>query len=382
MNYKEILKGIVNIINTTENSDIGFTNICTYVNKNCPEEFTENKDERIRKALIKSFEIYGLRALIIPGFSAEDVISWLEKQGEYTNFISKIQVGDKVTRNEDGVLVNLSQLNKVGKHAGKIESKFHEDDWVFIEEIEGYKRGPFQIKSVDEFGYNFDEYHIIPLMYEELLSKWTIQDAKNGDVLRIRNLTFIFKEITNNNACHKDAVVAYCSYEDNNDGFGVCGPDCITDLEIITPATKEQCDAFFAKMREANYKWNNEKKELYKVELSEEDKEILEALNDYVKNLDLLFSEIKIGDKDISSKEFREKVQHWLKSIKDRVHPQNNVFDEEPAQANKEWGKDDITRINEIIETLNIVQANRVRTQRMHYSIATIDKNIDWLKSL
>ena len=46
------------------------------------------------------------------------------------------------------------------------------------------------------------------------------------------------------------------------------------------------------------------------------------------------------------------------------------------------WSKDDITRINEIIETLNIVQANRVRTQRMHYNKATIDKNIDWLKSL
>lgn len=46
------------------------------------------------------------------------------------------------------------------------------------------------------------------------------------------------------------------------------------------------------------------------------------------------------------------------------------------------WNKDDIIRINEIIETLNIVQANRVRTQRMHYNKATIDKNIEWLKSL
>ena len=46
------------------------------------------------------------------------------------------------------------------------------------------------------------------------------------------------------------------------------------------------------------------------------------------------------------------------------------------------WSKDDITRINEIIETLNIVQANRVHTQRMHYNRAAIDKDIDWLKSL
>ena len=49
---------------------------------------------------------------------------------------------------------------------------------------------------------------------------------------------------------------------------------------------------------------------------SKEDEEIVEALNDYVKNLNILFSEIKIGDKDILSKEFREKVQSWLKTLK------------------------------------------------------------------
>ncbi len=40
-------------------------------------------------------------------------IAWLEKQGEHSNFLSKIQVGDKVTLNEDGVLVNLTQLKRV-----------------------------------------------------------------------------------------------------------------------------------------------------------------------------------------------------------------------------------------------------------------------------
>jgi hypothetical protein len=47
------------------------------------------------------------------GFSHKDAIAWLEKQGEHANFLSKIQVGDKVTLNEDGVLVNLTQLNRV-----------------------------------------------------------------------------------------------------------------------------------------------------------------------------------------------------------------------------------------------------------------------------
>lgn len=55
-----------------------------------------------------------------------------------------------------------------------------------------------------------------------------------------------------------------------------------------------------------------------KREWSEEDKEIIEALDFYVKNLDIFFSEIKINDKNISSKEFRENVQHWLKGLKNK----------------------------------------------------------------
>lgn len=35
--YKKILEGVVNIINTAEKSDIGFANICTYIGENCPE---------------------------------------------------------------------------------------------------------------------------------------------------------------------------------------------------------------------------------------------------------------------------------------------------------------------------------------------------------
>ena len=35
--YKKILEGVVNIINTTEKIDIGFANICNYIGENCPE---------------------------------------------------------------------------------------------------------------------------------------------------------------------------------------------------------------------------------------------------------------------------------------------------------------------------------------------------------
>lgn len=53
------------------------------------------------------------------GFSHKDAIAWLERQVEHANFRNKIQVDDKVKRNEDGVLVNLSQLNRVAKKQGE-----------------------------------------------------------------------------------------------------------------------------------------------------------------------------------------------------------------------------------------------------------------------
>lgn len=45
----------------------------------------------------------------------------LEKQAEHAKFCDSIHIGDKVTRNEDGVLVNLSQLDRVAKKQGEQE---------------------------------------------------------------------------------------------------------------------------------------------------------------------------------------------------------------------------------------------------------------------
>ena len=85
-------------------------------------ELKENKDkdEKTRKSLIILLQHF-CKGYRVPGLdfpvSYKDMLAWLEKQGEHSNFLSKIQVGDKVTRNEDGVLVNLSQLKRIAKPA-------------------------------------------------------------------------------------------------------------------------------------------------------------------------------------------------------------------------------------------------------------------------
>ena len=108
-------------------------------------ELKESWDERIRKAIIDFFKDakQGLELQErdnnqwqIEKF--EIFISWLEKQGEHANFRNKIQIGDKVTRNEDGVLVNLSQFERVVKKAEKQEQKsveWSEEDERMLNDI-------------------------------------------------------------------------------------------------------------------------------------------------------------------------------------------------------------------------------------------------------
>ncbi len=81
------------------------------------KESEESRDEKIRKALIETFKFWGAvkDCPYMLGISKEDALTWLEKQGEHKKFRDNIQIGDEVTRNKDGVLVNISQLKRKAK---------------------------------------------------------------------------------------------------------------------------------------------------------------------------------------------------------------------------------------------------------------------------
>ena len=85
--YKKILEGVVNIINTTEKSDIGFSDICAFIGENCPE-LAESEDEKIRKAIITFFESEddNTTYALVP---KKDILSWLEKQGNVNALIQE-----------------------------------------------------------------------------------------------------------------------------------------------------------------------------------------------------------------------------------------------------------------------------------------------------
>ena len=91
-------------------------------------ELKESDDKRVKNKLIEFFKGYSPDKEWWGNITQRDILTWLEKQGEHANFLDKIQIGDKVTRNEDGVLVNLSQLNRIAKSAEKQgeQSKKHD----------------------------------------------------------------------------------------------------------------------------------------------------------------------------------------------------------------------------------------------------------------
>ena len=88
---------------------------------------------------------------------------------------------------------------------------------------------------------------------------WTIQDAKDGDIIRLGIVTAIFKKYIGRDKC-----TCYCSFCKDG-GFEIPienGEDNVYGCYNAAPATKEQCDTLMEAINDARYEWDAEKKEL------------------------------------------------------------------------------------------------------------------------
>ena len=142
-----------------------------------------------------------------------------------------------------------------------VKPKFKVGDWIMIDK-------PCRIISINDNGNYIVQYCDIEKTLEQSkkfcesnFHRWTIQDAKDGDVLfhsdSASNGIFIFKEILQCGTIQK--VICYCDY-DSEDGFclGENHTCCWADSKILHPATKEQRDILFQKTKEAGYEWKSE----------------------------------------------------------------------------------------------------------------------------
>jgi len=252
--------------------------------------------------------------------------------------------------------------------ADKVEPKFKVGDWI----INNDKRiaVPTQILELEKYGYVTSRGYISFDKVKTDYHLWTIQDAKDGDVLANDHHILILRELGYSWAANgsPDSLYAYCGIKPNENfeleqkGYCFCGP-------LHThPATKEQRDLLFQKMKEAGYEWDFEKNKLKKIEQEPYPKTLskaielyyysygngkggfdnlsLEKFKDIVKTFvdDYGIQKPAWSEEDerryrglhnlIYSTQYcdsRKELSDWLKSLKDRVQP----------QLKQEWSEED-----------------------------------------
>lgn len=263
-----------------------------------PTDKDESEDEKIRKDIILFLRSHN-------GYMNPDEdwdfhnrwLPWLEKQGEqkptppiwkykkdHTPLLEDSLILNKygcVAKSPSGAIVSdawvidYAELAKLPKEEiekqseqktiNKFEPKFKVGDWVVGDE------GIFKITQYEDiWGYEltgvtgYVAHFISPDYVESNFHLWTIDEARDADVLV--HSSFMFKDyifIYNNTSI----LQAYCYYSNDVNQFIVVDKrhPCPWDMQEATPATKEQCDLLFQKMKEVGYEWDANKKELRKL---------------------------------------------------------------------------------------------------------------------
>ena len=139
-----------------------------------------------------------------------------------------------------------------------IAPKFKVGDWIVRSngssdvpiQVYGLKRGRYLVTNMlgskCELMINRqDEWHL-----------WTILDVIDGDVLALNGKPFIYS--------HNKYGKNYCYIDD-------CGQfrvnfNLVLEGNCVWPATKQERDLLFSKMREVGYEWDADKKELRKIQ--------------------------------------------------------------------------------------------------------------------
>jgi hypothetical protein len=330
-------------------------------------ELEEPEDERIKEELKKVLdECLNVRPQIVEETQYIRLIDWLEKQQKPAD---KIQLGKKykciasprysafvkgeIYKPEDKFLCSLMNFcsdcfepieDGEQKPADKVKPKFKVGDWV-IDKQDIVHQIANVIENVTYHTYGYD---IVGGGYfndnTEGVRLWTIQDAKDGDVLYMDNglstCTFIYKSIDN------VIIQKYASY--NKFGFEGTTYLVLND-GYVCPATKEQRDLLFQKMKDAGYEWDAEKKEVKKIE-QKQDVSIQINPSDYINDM---------GG--------------------------NGCYLKNTAQASA-WSEEDEKYLNFIIATMKTLQVkcteNEIKRHSNSQAAPYYFKVINWLKSL
>ena len=249
-------------------------------------ELKKSENERIRGELINFVKSR------LAGFpQCEKYIAWLETQGEQksvwhnedeepqrgslillimqsgTPIVAKIIEPNHTFNHGERWAYIDDLLEKQVDNADKVEPKFKVGDWVVYCgktcKITGLHNGVFTITNQDG-SYFFNQ---VESTTEPVFHLWTIQDAKDGDVLCYKDEISLYKHDIKNYTKQETifgGFVYYCCCDGKRFIVDSIYSLIEQDKMNIHPATKEQRDLLFQKMKEVGYEWNTDKKELIK----------------------------------------------------------------------------------------------------------------------
>ena len=375
-------------------------------------ELQESEDEMVRNEMISYFkQINYDNAHTWNGVNLNKFVDWLEKQGEQKPIISDDALREGIAhfgitqRQIDNWLKKYVDVEKQReqKPADKVEPKFHEGNWI-VEDVDASTWLVTKVFTTEE---NVTAYNMINQKGRTFVIGshnidyryhfWTIKDAKDGDVLCYKDEISVYKHIIKN--CTKQETtfggfVYHCCYDGKR--FITDSLYSLTEQDKmdIHPATKEQRDLLFKKMREAGYEWDAEMKELKKIDNEEfygedygidslyhaqrileetlgevagyqsddgilEHKCAISAVKQLAKQKSVEWSE---EDEEIHRKcicamrasacgfpeeeKFVEQVDNWLKSLKYRIQPK------------QEWSEEDENRFTNLISVVKCSKEN------------------------
>jgi hypothetical protein len=393
----------------------------------------ESEDERIRKWIVSELKgsLHNIEALYSRDYDNRDkddiiredclrkALAWLEKQGKQESvvdtkvIIPKFRVGD-IVKSKSQPMLSPRKIISIGKDCYWCEDRgcigfAWEDDCEIVEQNPDDKVEP-KFKTGDWVVYDHRAYQVVELPKEGYINlglrrngkiefapstycrHWTIQDAKDGDVLAYRGeqWIFIYKE-------RKDETLIEYYALASEKGLTINDVALTVLLSCIVPATKEQREQLEKAMADAGYKWNPDEKKMEKIEQKpaewhREDEQNLNACLGFIPDEYLrrwLTDVIRVKyDKSAWSEadeEIKKKVMHslsldgrisnteltdiynWLKSLKDRVQPK------------QEWSEEDENHVKSILSTIECCKAQFPNSQAV---VEAYNADIEWLKSI
>ena len=270
-----------------------------------------------------------------------DGLEWLVKEkhedGNYT-----IVCADR----DDCVLLDDKWELVEQKPADKVKPKFEIGDLITNGILVG------KIDRIYEWGYHVyfgDYYSDVPDV--ENWHKWTIQDAKDGDVLAAHECLVLFKEIDGLN------IKCYCTYH-----YMGCNPsfyvNTLQNKTAFYPATKEQCDILMKAMTDAGYTFDFESKELKKIE---------EEVNGEDYGIDSLYHAQRILEKTLGKVDGYQSDDGILEH-KCAISAVKKLYEQKPN-----WSEEDGKNLE---KTIWYVEKGGKLV------FAKTDKLVSWLKSL